>query len=247
MLRLLGYIWAIFGAYWIIFAPALASKSRRPTVSQSLKLAFLAVTFALLLWRAERVAPIWVVVLGFIWTMIGLLWVAPRSQEHLSEYALYRIIRILIGAITFSLLFWSKLGIGLLGERFVTPYFAVRAAGFAIAVCGLAFTAWARIHLGRNWSDKVVIQSDHELISSGPYAHIRHPIYSGVLLAITGTALVVGEWRALCSLLIMSINYIIKAKREDKILAQRFGEKVQSYQKNAGMLLPHLGPRLEPE
>ena len=247
MLRLLGYIWAIFGAYWIIFAPAWASKSRQPTGSQSLRLVLLAVTFVLLLWKAERIAPIWVIVLGFTWTMLGLWWVAPRTQEDSSEFALYRITRLLVGAITFALLFWSKLGVGFLGQRFVAPYLTVRACGFAIAVSGLALTAWARIHLGRNWSDKVVIQSDHELVRTGPYARIRHPIYSGVLLGITGTAFIVGEWRALCSLLIMSINYIIKAKREDKILAERFGEKFQSYQKDAGMLLPHLGQRLEPE
>lgn len=89
----------------------------------------------------------------------------------------------------------------------------------------------------------MVIQPEHRLVRTGPYARVRHPIYFGVLLAIAGTTLVVGEWRALTSLLLMSINYMVKARKEDKILSQCFGEEFRSYQQNAGMLLPHFGPR----
>ena len=89
------------------------------------------------------------------------------------------------------------------------------------ALVGLAIAAWVRVHLRRYWSDKVVIQPDHRLVSSGPYARMRHPIYFGVLLAIAGTATVVGEWRALLAFLLMLINYTIKARKEDQILADR--------------------------
>lgn len=70
--------------------------------------------------------------------------------------------------------------------------------GLLMVICGLAFAVWARIHLGRNWSGTVTVKEDHELIRSGPYGIVRHPIYTGLLLAIAGTAIVFGEWRAVC-------------------------------------------------
>jgi len=243
MLRVLAYIWAFFGAYWIVFAPAFSSKSLRQSNLQTLKLGFLAVTFMLLVWKAQSISPVWIVVLGFAWTMVALYWVAPRKETHSGEYRFYRLLRLLIGALTFALLFWQKTGIGFLGQRFLPRNFAVMVMGFVVTLFGLGVTAWARVHLGQYWSDKVVIQPEHRLVRTGPYARVRHPIYFGVLLAIAGTTLVVGEWRALTSLLLMSINYMVKARKEDKILSQCFGEEFRSYQQNAGMLLPHFGPR----
>jgi len=242
MLRVLAYIWALFGAYWIVFAPAFSSKSLRRTNVQKLNLGFLAITFLLLLWKAQSISPVWIILCGLAWTMLSLYWVAPRKETHSGEYRFYRLLRLLIGALTFALLFWQKMGVGFLGQRFLPPSFAVKSVGFAVTLIGLTVTAWARVHLGQYWSDKVVIQPQHRLIRTGPYARVRHPIYFGVLFGIAGTALVVGEWRALASLLLMSINYTVKAKKEDKILSECFGEEFRSYQRNTGMLLPAFGP-----
>ena len=242
MLRVLAYIWALFGAYWIVLAPAFSSKSLRQTNLQKLKVGFLTVTFLLLLWRAESISPAWIIVCGLAWTMLALYWVAPRKETHSGEYRFYRLLRLVIGALTFALLFWHKMGIGVLGRRFLPISYAVMSAGFAVTLIGLGVTAWARVHLGQYWSDKVVIQSEHRLIRTGPYARVRHPIYFGVLLGIAGTALVVGEWRALAALLLMSINYTVKAKKEDRILFERFGEEFLSYRQNTGMLLPAFRP-----
>jgi len=238
MLRVLGYIWAIFGAYWIIFAPALSSSSSKLNSSQRLRLALLAVTFALLLWWANVIPPVWLIALGLAWSAIGLYWVAPKNEGKSGEYRFYRFLRLLIGAVTFSLLFWGKTGVGVLGKRFEPKFAAIAATGLAVTLVGLSITAWARIYVGQFWSDKVVIQADHKLIRRGPYARMRHPIYSGVLLGIAGTALAVGEWRGVLAFLLMLINYSIKARREDKILADRFGHEFLDYQNHAGLLLP---------
>jgi len=243
MLKVLAYIWAFFGAYWIVFAPAFSSNALRQTNLDKLKLGFLAITFLLLLWKAQSISPVWIMVLGLAWTMLALYWVAPRRETHSGEYKFYRLLRLLIGAVTFALLFWQKTGIGFLGERFLPRTFTVMVVGLLITLVGLGITAWARVHLGHYWSDKVVIQPEHRLVRTGPYSRVRHPIYFGVLLGIAGTALVVGEWRALVSLLLMSINYTVKAKKEDKILFQRFGEEFGSYQQYAGMLLPSFKTR----
>ncbi len=68
--------------------------------------------------------------------------------------------------------------------------------GLILTALGIAFAFWARYSLGQNWSSKVTIKVEHELIRNGPYAYVRHPIYTGILLALVGTALAIAEWRA---------------------------------------------------
>lgn len=113
-------------------------------------------------------------------------------------------------------------------------------AGFTLALAGLAVAVWARVHLGQYWSDKVVLKVDHQLIRSGPYAYVRHPIYSGVLLGVLGTALVIGEIRGLLAFAVLLANYAIKAKREDKMLAKSFPEGFREHVNRAGFLLPRV-------
>ncbi len=245
MLRVLAYIWSVFGAYWIIFAPvisapAISAISERPPRLQRLRLTFLAVTLALLLWTAQVIPPIWLMIVELAWAGLGLYWVAPQNASQSGEYPFYRLLRLLVGTIVFALLFWPKTAVSTLGTRFVPHHSAIVETGFVAALVGLAIAAWARVHLRRYWSDKVVIQSDHRLVSSGPYARMRHPIYFGVLLAIAGTATVVGEWRALMAFLLMLINYTIKARKEDQILADRFDREFLDYQNRRGLLLPSL-------
>jgi hypothetical protein len=78
------------------------------------------------------------------------------------------------------------------------------AVGAALTALGLSFTSWARVHLGRNWSGTVTLKDDHALIRTGPYRRVRHPIYSGALLALAGTVLAVGQWRGVIALALVS-------------------------------------------
>jgi protein-S-isoprenylcysteine O-methyltransferase Ste14 len=125
------------------------------------------------------------------------------------------------------------LGSGFLPHRPVLGYI-----GFVLALAGIALAMWARIHLGQFWSDKVVLKVDHQLIRTGPYRHLRHPIYSGMLLAVGATALVLGEWRGVAAFLILLVNYWMKARREDRMLADRFRESFAEHERRAGFLLP---------
>lgn len=140
--------------------------------------------------------------------------------------------------VVFSLLFDKWTRVGFLGWHFVPIKTFIFETGFALALAGITLALWARLHLGKNWSDKVVLKVDHELIRSGPYTYFRHPIYSGVLLAVFGTALVVSEWRGVVAFCILLVNYSIKAKREDHILAAQFGEAFEQHKQQAGFLLP---------
>jgi protein-S-isoprenylcysteine O-methyltransferase Ste14 len=185
-------------------------------------------------------------VLGYLWSGFGLYWLAAAARgkssaeaEHRTgEPHFFRVVRLSILATTFALLFWQRLAIGFLRLRFVPDSTELDYAGFAATLIGLGLATWARIHLGRNWSDKVVIQAGHLLIRSGPYARLRHPIYSGVLLGVAGTALVLGEWRGVIAFVLLLANYAIKAKKEDRVLEESFGAEFQEHKRRAGFLLP---------
>src|SRR3974390_1237869 len=124
---------------------------------------------------------------------------ATRSVKRESSTSRLRTLLVVIPAAV--LLSYTGLRFGILQRRFVPDSAALRAAGFLITFAGLGVTLWARHHLGKFWSARVALKQDHELIRSGPYAYVRHPIYSGLFIALIGTALVIGEWRALLAVL----------------------------------------------
>ena len=181
--------------------------------------------------------------LDFFWSVLGLYWLgsALRTKKTaIDEHPGLRLFRLWILCITLMLVLTDRFRIGPLAGRFVPNSEWVAWFGVTLTGVGVGLAIWARWNLGRNWSDKVVLKVDHELIRSGPYAYLRHPIYTGVLLAIAGTALAIGEWRGVLALVVMSTNYFVKARREERVLAGQFGEEFKEYRKHAGFLLPRL-------
>jgi protein-S-isoprenylcysteine O-methyltransferase Ste14 len=113
--------------------------------------------------------------------------------------------------------------------------------GIALVWIGVGIAIWARYHLGEYWSARITIKVGHKVIDTGPYAHVRHPIYSGVLLGLIGTALAVGKWRAVVAFFLILIVYIIKARTEEKLLTGQLGDAYQEYKMRTGMLIPWVG------
>jgi protein-S-isoprenylcysteine O-methyltransferase Ste14 len=125
-------------------------------------------------------------------------------------------------------------------ERFVPHSVLADGFGCLLVVVGLCFAVWARVHLGTNWSGRVTVKENHEMICTGPYALVRHPIYTGLLLAILGTALLVGEWRGLLATLLMVISFWRKLRLEEQLMRQTFGEQYQRYREHTAALIPFL-------
>jgi protein-S-isoprenylcysteine O-methyltransferase Ste14 len=109
-----------------------------------------------------------------------------------------------------------------------------------LVVLGLAFAVWARIHLGRNWSGAVTVKDDHELIRTGPYGLVRHPIYSGLLLAVLGTAIAFGEWRSLLALGFLTIAFLFKLHREERFMSESFPDDYPRYRAEVPALIPFI-------
>jgi protein-S-isoprenylcysteine O-methyltransferase Ste14 len=111
--------------------------------------------------------------------------------------------------------------------------------GAAICACGVALAVWARIVLGRNWGLPMTEKTQPELIMHGPYARIRHPIYTGILLAILGSA--IGQSVLWAMPLLISLPYFAySARREERQMAERFPLQYPAYRKRTNMLIPFI-------
>jgi protein-S-isoprenylcysteine O-methyltransferase Ste14 len=114
------------------------------------------------------------------------------------------------------------------------------ACGAALTLLGLLFTVWARIYLGRNWSGVAAVKADHELITGGPYRWVRHPIYSGLVLAFLGTAMAVGRWRGVLAVALALIAIAQRILVEERFMRQQFGAVYDTYAARVRALVPGL-------
>jgi protein-S-isoprenylcysteine O-methyltransferase Ste14 len=180
-------------------------------------------------------------ILASLWALLGVYWLISAlgtKETEVDEASTSRLLRLILLFLMFTLLLTDRLRVGPLGRRFVPDDSWIRSVGIALTVAGLGLSVWARRHLGEYWSDKVALKVDHQLIRSGPYAFLRHPIYSGVLLGVAGSALAIGEWRGIVVFAVMTFNYWLKARREERILSGQFGESFANYKRQAGFLTP---------
>ncbi len=114
----------------------------------------------------------------------------------------------------------------------------VKLVGVAVLVAGLAIACWARALLGRNWSGEVVLKEGHELVERGPYRVVRHPIYTGLLVALLGTAIKVRDWRGLLAVALAFVSFWAKLRREERWLGEHFGAPYRDYVGRTHALLP---------
>ena len=127
---------------------------------------------------------------------------------------------------------------GGLGHNFINTGGLSFEAGVLLTAAGLMFAVWARRHLGSNWSGAISVKKDHELIRTGPYAYVRHPIYTGVLTAFFGSALSLGEWRGLAAVFLMLAALQIKIRREEQLMKDEFAEEYEVYKKEVKAIIP---------
>ncbi len=113
-------------------------------------------------------------------------------------------------------------------------------AGLIVCAAGVAFAIWARRTLGRNWSGNPTIKEGHELVTRGPYRFVRHPIYTGMLLAAAGTALGHGQVLDLVLLLVALVVVWLKSRVEERLMLRQFPQEYASYRRRTNALIPFL-------
>jgi len=187
----------------------------------------------LTLWQMELIP--WYVFAAY-WAISWLRVKRTKTREKSVD----RLITLGVVIAAYVLLFSQRLRIGPLRQRFLPQEDWIAWCGIALTWFGTAVAIWARYCIGEYWSARVTLKEGHQLIRSGPYRFVRHPIYTGMLLGCIGAALVVGEWRAVLAVVLLLAAHSRKALREESLLTTEFGEEYAAYRRTTGFLFPRL-------
>ncbi len=177
------------------------------------------------------------------WIFFFLYWQIKAGNTKTTqrlEPAASRILRVFIFLIAIALLSTTRIPLPWLylplWPAGLWPFWL----GAAITIAGLLFAVWAREHLGRNWSRSVTIKQDHELITTGPYAAVRHPIYTGILAGFLGMAIAISQVRGIIVLVLIFLAFWIKLRMEEQWMRSQFGETYATYARQTAALVPYL-------
>ncbi len=127
-----------------------------------------------------------------------------------------------------------------LNRRLISHTDWVLAIGAVICVFGLFVTLWARWTLAGNWSSDVTFKHNHELVKTGPYRFVRHPIYTGLLVMALGTAISAGRLRCWLGLVVVGIGFWIKLRQEERLMLRHFPDEYPAYRKQVKALVPFI-------
>jgi protein-S-isoprenylcysteine O-methyltransferase Ste14 len=189
-----------------------------------------------MLWLYESFFPV-------VWIFFVLYWrvkaANTRATQRL-EPAATRILRVFIFLIAIVLLSTTRIPLPWLylqpWPAGLWPFWL----GAAVTIAGLLFAVWAREHLGRNWSHSVTIKQGHELIKTGPYAVVRHPIYTGILTGFLGMAIAISQVRGFIAFLLVFLALWIKLSIEERWMRSQFGEAYATYAHQTAALVPYI-------
>jgi protein-S-isoprenylcysteine O-methyltransferase Ste14 len=178
-----------------------------------------------------------------VWIVFLVYWqiaaAGAKTTQRIESVAsrVFRAVLLLAGILLLSL---PRIPIPWLYRHFLPQSEWAFFLGAAITLAGLLFAVWARVTLGTNWSRSVTIKQNHELITTGPYALVRHPIYTGILVGFLGTALAVTQFRAILAFALIFLSLWYKLRLEEQWMRTQFGETYVNYARHTAALIPWL-------
>lgn len=181
-------------------------------------------------------AIIWI---GWIVSWLAAAFWTSRTQKRAFtwETLIYRV-TIVSGAVLLTPWAARKLAANQLWH--VGPAGAYALAGLTLA--GLVFAWWARVHIGRLWSGSITRKEGHHVVDTGPYALVRHPIYTGLIFALFATALAQAAVSGLAGAVLVAFGLGLKARAEERFLMQELGaDAYGAYRRRVPMLVPFPG------
>jgi len=182
---------------------------------------------------SSAILALWLCWIAY-WTAASLA-VKPSARR---ETMLSRLLHLGPLALAVLLLWGPPPPLDALRARFLPSSRAIEWSGAALVALGLAFTVWARLHLGTNWSGIVTVKRGHELVTSGPYAIVRHPIYTGLVVAFVGSATALGEARGVLAVALVVASLWRKLRLEERWMAEQFGDDYERYRGRVRALVP---------
>ncbi|WP_315700927.1 MULTISPECIES: isoprenylcysteine carboxylmethyltransferase family protein [unclassified Bradyrhizobium] len=185
-------------------------------------------------WPTSLLATIWLIWLA---SWVGASFWSGQTRKHVATLHASRYhILIVAGGILFTP--WTS---RVLGEK---PIWNPGTTGVylltIVTLAGIAFTWWARIHLGRFWSNAITHKEGHKVIDTGPYGMVRHPIYTGLILGMLATGIAVGTISAILGAILISLGMSLKAKMEEVFLSAELGPDYTAYRRRVPMIIPFL-------
>ncbi|MGC1781547.1 MAG: isoprenylcysteine carboxylmethyltransferase family protein [Acidobacteriaceae bacterium] len=183
------------------------------------------------------------IALKWIWIVFAVFWLLAAFAQKRSvrrQSAGSRRFQVAIIALAVAPFYLPVSQLGVLYRRFLPNSPGIQNFGLLLLLLGLGFAVWARFALGRNWSGMVTVKQDHVLITRGPYAWVRHPIYTGILLALLGTALVGGSFANLVAAALVTLALWWKLRIEERFMLETFGEQYTSYRQRVKALIPYV-------
>ena len=177
----------------------------------------------------------------YLWEVLAVVWLAgmfmtrrtARRQTGSSHFWQAGIM--LFGA---WLLFAKSTGDAWLDAAAFPMTASAALTGMAITMGGVSFAIWARFTLGANWSGIITIKEGHTLVRRGPYHFVRHPIYTGILIGLVGTALTRGTVHSILALPVCAFGFWLKSVTEEQFMLQQFGQEYLNYQRKVRGLVP---------
>jgi protein-S-isoprenylcysteine O-methyltransferase Ste14 len=180
---------------------------------------------------------------SLLWLVLVVVWVVSAlrtkrtvQRQSSASQLLYTAI-LLVGV---CMIYAKQSGIPWLDRQLFSVTVPIVLAGLLVVLIGVAFSIWARLILGSNWSNRVTVKENHTLVRTGPYRIVRHPIYSGILLGMLGSALQRGEIRCFAGVLICGLSFWLKTRAEERFMVQSFGEQYLQYRHRVKALAPFI-------
>jgi protein-S-isoprenylcysteine O-methyltransferase Ste14 len=181
-----------------------------------------------------------VVLIAVIWFLFTLYWLvaATRAKSGRPRGGWFSGRRLALIALIVLVVISLRLEV-LRGHSYVTRNAWMEGVGFAVFLLGLALAIWARIYIGRNWGMPTTEKAELELVRTGPYSRVRHPIYTGIILALIGTAIALGlDWFVAAG--ILAAYFIYSAFVEERYLTKEFPDAYPEYKRSTKMLIPYI-------
>lgn len=184
---------------------------------------------------------LWTHLIPVMWLALFIYWcfgAGPLKAVERRESRVQRashLVPMLLAALLFIL---PGRELGVLSAPFMERTWTSYSLGVVLVVFGCGFAMLARRLLGANWSAAVTLKHDHSLVQNGPYRYVRHPIYTGLVLAFAGNALALAEWRGLLALLMVCVSLVFKLRREERWMLEHFGTAYTNYRRGSWALLP---------
>ena len=180
-------------------------------------------------------------IVGWMWLAIFIIWAISglTAKDTVGSRSDARA-RLLVWGVWLGwfLLFSRGSRFEWLAERIFPMGPASAYTGFALTAVGLGFALWARLAIGRNWGGLITVQEGHKVVRTGPYAIVRHPIYSGFMLATFGTAIVFGQVAGLIATALVVLSWGYKSRLEERFMIEQFGSEYEDYRHQVKALIP---------